>query len=126
VVLALLDLAKQCPHGTAFRIGQLAKSLLLLGCPFPGAPGMTPLVQPLQAELAPALSPLLDAVQVHPELVRRSLKRQPLAQPQNSLRSHPRSRVWVENAHLTQHTPLVFGQFQVLHRLTSAASSIWL
>jgi hypothetical protein len=66
MVSALLDLAQQCNHASALGMRQLAKSLLLLRRPLPWSTGMTSLVQSGQAKLVPALPPLLDAVQVHP------------------------------------------------------------
>jgi hypothetical protein len=49
---------------------QGAKILLLLGRPVSRATGMTAFAQPGQANLVPALPPLLDAVELDPELIR--------------------------------------------------------
>jgi len=102
MVLALCNLAQQRAHASALGMGQLAESLLLLRCPFPESTGMTSIIQPSQAKLVPALPPLLNAVQMHSELICGFLQRQPLAQPQNSLCSHPCARMWVEHTHLTK------------------------
>jgi hypothetical protein len=69
MVQALLNLAQQYDHAPAFDMRQRAKSLRLLGPPRPQSTGITSFVQPGQAKFVPALPPLLDAVQVQPELI---------------------------------------------------------
>jgi hypothetical protein len=73
---------------------------------------MMPSVQAGQAVLVPALSPVLDTVEVGCKLVCYLLQRQSLAQPHNGLSPHPGTWMAVENAHVAQCANFRRGQFQ--------------
>ena len=63
---------------------------------------MMPFIQSGKSQSIPALALLLNAVDVHHELVCCLLQCQPLARAQNRLRSHSGTGILVQNTHRTQ------------------------